>query len=324
MRGYSFLELIFVLGVAGTLAAAATPQLLVTVDDFRALGAVRYLSTRLHEARMEAVMRNANVAMRFTQASGVYEYTVYQDRNGNGVLSHDIQLGVDSAIHPVERLQDQFGRRRLRCAPGDSTADPSGTAPGGDPIHLGASDMVSFTAMARPARERFTSAAAGHAVRHCDLWRNRQDADSEIQHAQSRLENTMTDDFAERDRRRTRRLSATDQHGIVAPVSAPGTTSRSSTSPPGRAARERHRLLPGVSVDLHLATPDERVAVRGRVLRCFVARLRATGVWYHGAIGFDRHLPWYVDDDPAGYGIPGAELRPRRAGRAPRSPFVPG
>ena len=146
-RGYCLLELIFVLGIVGTLSAMATPQLLVTIDDSRALGAVRYLSTRLQETRMEAVTRNVNVAMRFTQASGVYGYTVYQDRNGNGVLSRDIQRGVDSAIHPVERLPDQFTGIDFGALPGIPPADPSGTAPGSDPIRLASSDMVSFTAM---------------------------------------------------------------------------------------------------------------------------------------------------------------------------------
>ena len=130
----------------------------------------------------------------------------------------------------------------------------------------------------------------------------------------------MTEDFAKNDRRQTRRLHAPDQHGIVNARVRPGyDVAVLDVSAGGALVESGRRLLPGVSVDLHLATPDERVAVRGRVLRCFVARLRATGIWYHGAIGFDRHLPWFVDDDPAGYGIPGAELRPRRAGRAPHS-----
>ena len=146
-RGYCLLELVFVLGVAGTLSAMATPQLLGTIDDSRALGAVRYVSTRLQETRMEAVTRNANVAMRFSLAGGIYVYTVYQDGNGNGVVSRDIQRGVDAPIHPVERLPDQFAGIDFGVLQGIPPADPSGTAPGSDPIRLGSSDMVSFTAM---------------------------------------------------------------------------------------------------------------------------------------------------------------------------------
>ena len=146
-RGYCFLELIFVLGIAGTLSAMASPQLIVTIDESRALGAVRYVSTRLQQTRMEAVARNANVAMRFVQTSGVYAYTVYQDGNGNGVLSRDIERGVDVAIHPVERLPDQFTGVDFGALDGIPAADLSSAAPGSDPIRLGSSDMISFGAM---------------------------------------------------------------------------------------------------------------------------------------------------------------------------------
>ena len=135
----------------------------------------------------------------------------------------------------------------------------------------------------------------------------------------------MTEDPADRDRRQTKRLNAPDQHRIVNARVRPGyDVAVLDVSAGGALVESGHRLLPGSAVDLHLARPEDRVAVRGRVLRCFVARLRATGIWYHGAIGFDRYLPWYAEDDPAGYGIPGAELRPRRAGRAPHSHPVTG
>jgi hypothetical protein len=145
--GYCLIELVFAAGIAATLSAMAAPQLLVTLDDSRTLGAVRYLSTRLQEARMEAVARSANVAVRFTLAGGVYGYTVYRDGNGNGVLSRDIQQGVDPQIHSVERLPDQCAGIDFGALPGIPPADPSGTAPGSDPIRLGSSDMVSFSAM---------------------------------------------------------------------------------------------------------------------------------------------------------------------------------
>ena len=130
-----------------TVTAAATPQLLTTLDDSRALGAARYLSTRLQQTRMEAVTRNANVAMRFTLTGTTYSYIVYQDGNGNGVLSRDIQRGADPAIHPVERLRDQFPGVDFGALPDLPPTDPSSTAPGTDPIRLGSSDMVSFSPM---------------------------------------------------------------------------------------------------------------------------------------------------------------------------------
>jgi type II secretory pathway pseudopilin PulG len=42
-RGYSLLELVFVIGLGVTAAAAAVPQYLAGIDDFRAAGAARYV-----------------------------------------------------------------------------------------------------------------------------------------------------------------------------------------------------------------------------------------------------------------------------------------
>lgn len=70
-----------------------------------------------------------------------------------------------------------------------------------------------------------------------------------------------------------------------------------------------YRLLPGASIELHLATLERRTAVRGGVLRCTVVSLRPTGVSYRGAIGFDRHLAWFVDENESGYEIPTEESR---------------
>ena len=144
--GYCLIELAAAMGISATIAAAAIPQLLATVDDSRALGAARYISSRLYDTRMEALVRSTNIAMRFGLNGSVYEYTVYQDGNGNGVLARDIRSGADVPIRPAERLPERFGGVDFGALPGLPPVDPSGTAPGSDPIRLGASDMVSFTA----------------------------------------------------------------------------------------------------------------------------------------------------------------------------------
>jgi len=118
------------------------------------------------------------------------------------------------------------------------------------------------------------------------------------------------------DRRRTRRRRV-DEHGIVSARVRPGyDVSLINVSAGGALVESRHRLLPGALVELHLETPERRTAVRGRVLRCAVSRLRSTSVCYRGAIGFDAHLPWFADDESAGYGVPTSERRPGGPGRA--------
>jgi hypothetical protein len=147
-RGYSFLELMMTMTLGVTLTAAAVPQYLAGLDDVRASGAAHHLAGRLQRARMEAVMRSAMVGVQFTQTTGgSYGYAVYLDGNRNGVLTRDIRRGVDRLITPAERLPDQFPGVEFGAIPGLPPVDPGGTAPGSDPIRLGAGSIASFSAL---------------------------------------------------------------------------------------------------------------------------------------------------------------------------------
>jgi prepilin-type N-terminal cleavage/methylation domain-containing protein len=144
-KGFTFVELLFATGLLAVLAAAAAPQLAAGLDEWRTLGAVRYLSSRLYQARMEAAVRNADTAVRFIRAGSSYEYSIVVDRNRNGVRLSDVQDGVDGVLRAGERLADRFAGVNFGALPGLPAVDPSGTAPGADPIRLGSSDMVTFT-----------------------------------------------------------------------------------------------------------------------------------------------------------------------------------
>jgi hypothetical protein len=144
-RGYSVLELVFVAALGITLTAAAVPQYLSAIDDFRAVGATRYISARLQRARMEAVTRSAQVAVQFTQTAAGYSYAVYVDGNRNGVLTRDIQRGIDRLVGAPERLPDQFTGVDFGAIPGLPAVDAGGTSPGTDPIRLGSGNFASFS-----------------------------------------------------------------------------------------------------------------------------------------------------------------------------------
>ena len=145
-RGYSLIEVVFATGMAVTMSAVAVPQYLTALDEYRAAGATRYISARLQRARMEAVARSTHVAVQFTEAKGGYRYAVYRDGNRNGVLTRDIQDGIDRLIAPMEQLPEQFTGVDFGAIPGLPPVDPGGTPPGTDPIRLGAGSFASFSA----------------------------------------------------------------------------------------------------------------------------------------------------------------------------------
>ena len=144
-KGFTLAELLFVTGLMAVLTAAAAPQLLAGLDEWRTRGAVRYLSGRLYQARMEAAVRNADTAVRFVRAGSTYQYFTVVDGNRNGVRAPDVLTGVDRIVHPEERLADKFAGVEFGALAGLPPVDPGGAAPGSDPIRLGTSDTVVFT-----------------------------------------------------------------------------------------------------------------------------------------------------------------------------------
>ena len=146
VSGYSLVELVFTIGLMTTLSGMAVPQIMTAMDDYRTAGAARYISTRMHQTRMEAVKRSADVALQFAQTAQGIGYAAYVDGNGNGVRTPDIQRGIDRRLGFVERLPDRFAGVDFGVLPG--LPPPEGSAPpGSDPIKLGSRNLLSFSAV---------------------------------------------------------------------------------------------------------------------------------------------------------------------------------
>ena len=95
------------------------------------------------------------------------------------------------------------------------------------------------------------------------------------------------------ERRRWRRLRSIGEHGILRVQIRPGLdVVLLDISARGAHVETRHRLPPGVSVDVLLAGHSDTTVVRGQVLRCGVVYLDRLGVSYRGAIAFERTAFW--------------------------------
>ncbi len=144
-RAYSVVELLVVLALVLLLCGAGMPTLLAARDDVRADGAASFLVSELRGARMEALRRNAQVAVRFEADGDDYLLACYVDGNGNGVRSADIASGADVLQRPRERLGQQFPGVRFGFEDDVPDLDGEAWTENANPIRFGTSRMVSFS-----------------------------------------------------------------------------------------------------------------------------------------------------------------------------------
>lgn len=144
---FSLVDMMFALALSGTLAGVAVAQALGSLDDMRAVAAARYVSSRLQQTRVESIVRGHRAALRFDPIPNGYAFRTFVDGNRNGVLSADVQAGVDRPIGPPDALEHRFAGVAFGTIPGLPSVDPAGAPPGTDPIRTGSSDMVTFTPM---------------------------------------------------------------------------------------------------------------------------------------------------------------------------------
>ena len=78
-RGYTLIEVLAVLALMATTAAAAVPLALNSLDRSRTAGAASYVASRLMLARFDAVKRSTFVALQFVLKPDGYWFRPYQD-----------------------------------------------------------------------------------------------------------------------------------------------------------------------------------------------------------------------------------------------------
>jgi hypothetical protein len=126
-----------------------------------------------------------------------------------------------------------------------------------------------------------------------------------------------TNSAFERERRAAPRKHTLGEHGIkAARVRAGRDAAVVNVSAGGILIDTLHRLLPGTAIELQLSVGDERIEVRGRVVRSAVSGLGHGQVSYRGAIAFERALT--ID----GYGVPTLHATDRRHGREDATRFT--
>ena len=145
--GFTVIELVTTCATAGALLALALPAITATRDGVRCRAAARYVAGRLQVARVEALKRSVHVALRVSNATGTYVLATYVDGNGNGVRSAEIASGVDPVLVKPAQVSQEFAGVEFGCVAGMPSIDGELFAGESDPVRVGASGLVSFSAI---------------------------------------------------------------------------------------------------------------------------------------------------------------------------------
>lgn len=146
------MEMITILALIGLFLAWAIPSLLELSRRVRVEAGANEVMSALRLARSTAVRLGVNVGAKFYPLpSGEVSYALYRDGDGDGVLTRDIEAGVDPAESLLRSL-GHFGRTvHFGFPPGPAPRDPGNPSRRlknlEDPIRLNRSDIASFNAL---------------------------------------------------------------------------------------------------------------------------------------------------------------------------------
>jgi prepilin-type N-terminal cleavage/methylation domain-containing protein len=145
-RGYSLLELLFVLAIL-SLAVTLTCNSLIRLSRRIALRtAAISLSRLLEKVQYDAYGSDHMRGVRFSQTAEGWQVAVYEDGDGDGVLNADINSGVDLLIEGPIPIIDRLSMVRIGV-PAPRVLQPDGGGPfppSARPVNFNQSSICSF------------------------------------------------------------------------------------------------------------------------------------------------------------------------------------
>jgi len=145
-RGFSLLESLVALAVLGIVTATALPALSNLYKKTAIDAATTDVAMVFAVARDHAILSGRNTGVKWFSKDGDVVLTVYEDRNGNGVLSEDIKKGIDRLVAGPYFMRGKYPQITFSFLQNFKGLDPSGNPIGSlaDPVRFGRSDICTF------------------------------------------------------------------------------------------------------------------------------------------------------------------------------------
>ena len=103
-RGHTLLEVLVVLAILGVFSLVAGYAADSGMRQASLIAGTSELRSVFHEVRMLAVARDRNLGIKFREGGGTWSWSVYEDRDGDGVRNDDINKKVDRKIRGPHRF----------------------------------------------------------------------------------------------------------------------------------------------------------------------------------------------------------------------------
>ena len=146
-HGFSLVETTVTLAILGGTAMLSIPAAAEISRQLTMRAACNEVAAIFTRARALSVFERRDVGIRWTSVGGDVTFAVYQDMNGNGVLTEEIRKGIDVLVEGPVSMKRRYPGIDFSFLPGFTALDPNGDPIGNlsDPVKFGRSDICTFT-----------------------------------------------------------------------------------------------------------------------------------------------------------------------------------
>ena len=145
-NGFTLIELLIAIAIIGLTTAIAVPNLQALRRRAAVRAAANEIRTIFRHARMRAIARGANAGVKFTRGAYDWQYSIYDDGDGDGVRNDDIQRGIDRRVTAPQSMI-RGAELASVSIPASVRVDPDGAAmpANASPVQFGTSTICTFS-----------------------------------------------------------------------------------------------------------------------------------------------------------------------------------